>query len=258
MSVMHAQLIRAVTLAALTTGLAGAQTRLAVPSVAVSAAAVQVSGAIGGRIIACPSKLNLSGGAVCLLASGNASSMKTRISQKFAGAVSQDWQTSKGGSNSLVVTSGGGLVFVLLAQAGPDVLAVVAPPTRGASSTATTSASPAATPAAAAMPAGATRGVPYAKAGDLRGVTSVTVLNSGQYRVGSATRFITFTPGSAAGQLAGAPYTLPGVPYLAGGQLYVPVTMLRELGCTVTATAGQPSATVACGGATAHVTTSTY
>ena len=256
MFVMYAHFRRFATLVAAATlgsGVAGAQTQLNVPSSSVSATAIAVSGAIGGRIINCPPRLALSPSAVCLLATGTAASFKPKISQKFTGVVAQDWQTGKGGSNSLVVKGADGLIFVLLAQAGPDVLAVVSPPQRATGGTVPKA------PATGALPSGATRGVSYVRASDLKQVISVAALpTAGQYRVGGAARNVTLTAGSASAQLGSAPYTLPGTPYLAGAQLYVPVNMLRDLSCTVTAQSGQNVATVACNGASVRVNTVSF
>ncbi len=261
MFVMYAHFRRFATLAAAATlgaGVAGAQTQVTVPSSSVSATAISVSGAIGGRIINCPPRLALSPSAVCLLATGNAASFKPKISQKFPNLIAQDWQTGKGGSNSLVVKGNDGLIFVLLAQAGPDVLAVISPPQR-ATGTPKPTTPAGGTGTTAGLPTGATRGVPYVRASDLKQVISVAALPAAnQYRVGGAARNVTLTAGSPSAQLGSAPYTLPGTPYLAGGQLFVPINMLRDLSCTVTAQSGQNAATVACNGASVRVSTVSY
>lgn len=253
----------------------------AVPTTsAVAQTAVTVSGAVAGRIVPCPASLKLQARAVCLLAAGNADALKPRISAKVAGQVVQEWQVRPGGKTSTLIVKGpgGALAYVLLTQLNAkDTFAVIDAPadpaqagTPAAAPAPTTRPAVAATPPAAPAqpaapapttagtkaPTGATRGVTYAAAADLQVVLGVRPLGKNQYRFDRAGQNITLTAFTNEATLNGGSQPLPGNAYLVGTQLYVPVIMLRSLGCTVTPGAG--SSSVACGGPAVSIKTTVY
>ncbi len=204
----------------------------AVPTGAAAAAAVELSSAIGGRVINCPSGLRISDQAVCLFASGTVDGFKPRVKARLGERVIEDWKTRAGSKNaSLLFKSGEDITYVLLAQANSgSVLAVIdAPASSVAGSTSTK--------------------IAFVAASDLKSLLTVQAADT----VGTFTRLgqsAVVTAGNRAARLNGTSLQLPGAPYAQGGQLYVPVVMLRNLGCTVAEPVGN-KVSVTCGAKTA-------
>lgn len=235
---------RALTLSALLAStLAAAQ----LPPQAVANAAVEVSSAIGGRIIDCPKTLNVSNEAVCLVAKGTVDVTKPKIKAKLGTRVVEDWASRPGSTSAnLLFRTGDAINFVLIAPVGKDaIVAVIDAPTKRAA---------AAAPATAttAKPAAATP-VSYVNALTLRGVVTVTP-GTNAVTLARPNQSLAFTVGSASARLNGNAVTLAGAPYAQGGNVFVPVTALRSLQCTVTSTA-KNEVSVTCGDKSAKLAT---
>lgn len=213
-----------------------------VPTSAAATAAVDVNSAIGGRVIACPKGLRISPEAVCLFANATVESLKPRVKAKLGNRVIEDWKTRTGSQNaSLLFRTGNDITYVLLAQTQNSVLAVIDAPAAGGAQA----------QGAASTAPGATSGVAYAAAKDLAGLVSVQAADT----VGTFTRLgqsVVVTANNRSARFGTGALTLAGTPYSAGGQLYVPVTLLRNLNCVV----GEPQGgkvNVTCGAKSASV-----
>lgn len=232
---------RALTLSALLAStLAAAQ----LPPQAVANAAVEVSSAIGGRIIDCPKTLNVSSEAVCLVAKGTVDATKPKIKTKLGTRVVEDWASRPGSTSAnLLFRTGDDINFVLIAPVGKDaIVAVIDAPTKRAAAATPTTAKP-----AAATP------VSYVNAQTLRGVVTVTP-SANAVTLARTNQSLAFTVGSASARLNGNAVTLAGAPYAQGGNVFVPVTALRSLQCTVTSTA-KNEVSVTCGDKSAKLAT---
>ena len=227
-----------------------------IPASAAASAAIDVNSVLNGRIITCPQGLRISPQAVCLFATGTVEALKPRVKGKLASRVmeGEDWKTRTGSKNSsLLFRTGNDITYVLLAQADANsVLAIVDAPAGTAVSGqgATQGSAPAST---ATTPA--TAGVAYVNARDLSALVSVQAADT----VGTFTRLgqsIVVTANNRNARLGTGSVQLAGAPYSAGGQLFVPVTLLRSLGCTVgDAQDGKVTATCGTRSATLNVTT---
>ncbi|WP_170130823.1 stalk domain-containing protein [Deinococcus yavapaiensis] len=205
------------------------------PPQAVANAAVEVSGAIGGRIVDCPKTLNVSSSAVCLVAKGTLDTTKPKIKAKLANRVVEDWASRPGSTSAnLLFRTGDAITYVLVASAGKDaVVAVIDAPAAKA----------AATP------------VVYASAQSLKGVLTVTP-STNAVTLARTGQSLALTVGATSARLNGGAVTLASAPYAQGGNVFVPVTALRSLQCTV-ATGAKNEATVTCGDKSAKVATVT-
>lgn len=224
-----------------------------VPTSAAANAAVDVNAAIGGRIIACPQGLRISPQAVCLFANGNVDALKPRVKARLGERVIEDWRTRTGSRNaSLLFRNGNDITYVLLAQANPTtVLAIIDAPATAAQAAPAGQGTAAAGTTGQAAPTAAASGVAYAAARDLAAVVSVQAADT----VGTFTRLgqsVVVTANNRNARFGTGQLQLAGAPYTAGGQLYVPVTLLRSLGCTV-ADAQGGKVNVTCGARTAAV-----
>ena len=204
----------------------------AVPTGAAAGAAVELSGAIGGRVINCPTGLRISDQAVCLFASGTVDALKPKVKARLGNRVIEDWKTRAGSKNaSLLFKSGNDITYVLLAQANPgSVLAIIDAPASGA--------------------AGSTSAqIAFVAANDLKAVLTVQAADT----VGTFSRLgqsAVVTAGNRAARLNNTSLQLPDAPFSQGGQLYVPAVLLRNLGCSVTEPVGS-KVNVTCGSKTA-------
>ena len=211
-----------------------------------SALAVEVSGAVKGRLISCPKGLKLSGSAVCLYTKNTLPALRSLLRGKLSGRIASDWKTSAANrSSSLIVKSGGQNAFVLLAEISATETLVVLD-----SVAQTTSAAPAARPA---TPAGIVKGAQYVLDSDLKGLVNVAAVGGGTYRMASVSGgpVLTVTSGKKAATLGGGNVELPLAPVSDGKNLIFPVDALRALACTVTP--AQVGVTVACGAASASI-----
>ena len=208
----------------------------------VSALAVEVSGALGGRLVSCPSGLKVSAGAVCLYAKNGLPALRSLLRGRLAARAVGDWKSSPDSrSGSLLVRSGGSSAFLLLAQLSPSETLVVVDSLRAA---------PSAT-ARPATPAGIVRGQPYVLGSDLSGLVSVTSLGGGRYRMVAAGggQALSVTVGKKGAQLGSGTVELPLAPASDGRNLLFPLDGLRALACTLTP--AKAGVTVACGTASA-------
>lgn len=253
------QLLGAALALALTVPMASAQTAPAAPATAPaqtapattgalnvsSALAVEVSGTVKGRLVACPKGLKVGSSAVCLYTQNTLPVLRSLLRGKFTGRIVSDWRTSAGEkSSSLLVKTGSQSAYVLLAQlSATETLVVV------------DSVAQTATPAAARppMPAGIVKGQPYVLDSDLRGLVNVAGVNAGTYRLASVAggQVLTVTSGKKAATLGGGSVELALAPVSDGRNLLFPLDGLRALGCTVTP--AQVGVTVACGSASANI-----
>jgi hypothetical protein len=211
-----------------------------------SALAVEVSGAVKGRIILCPKGLKLSGSAVCLYAKNTLPALRSLLRGKLSGRIASDWKTSAASrSSSLIVKSGTQNAFVLLAEISPTETLVVLD-----SVTQTVAAAPAARPA---TPAGIVKGAQYVLDSDLKGLVNVAAVGGGTYRMASVSGgpVLTVTSGKKTATLGGGNVELPLAPISDGKNLIFPIDALRALACTVTP--AQVGVTVACGAASASI-----
>lgn len=206
---------------------------------AASAIAIEVSAAIKGQIVGCPSNLKLSPRAVCLYVQSGAPSLRPLIAGRLGGRAVGTWKTTGKASTLLVRERAGGPLgaFVLLSALNDrESLVVVDAAQAGAA------------PAASrpATPAGVVRGQPYVLGRDLAGVVNVTSQGGGSYRLTTEDgAVLTATVGRKAAQTTSGTVELPLAPATDGTNLIFPLDGLRALGCTVTP-AGK-SLTVACG-----------
>ncbi|PTA68100.1 hypothetical protein [Deinococcus arcticus] len=204
---------------------------------AVSALSIEVSRAVGGRILSCPDALKLSPRAVCLYSTQAQASLRPLLRGKLGARAQGEWKTT-GKSNVLLVSEAAGApvaAFVLLSPISDKETLVVVDAAQAT-----------ATPAAkVSVPAGVTRGQPYVLGSDLAGVVSVASLGGGKYRLSADDNALTVTVGQRSAQTSGGAVELPLAPATDGKNLIFPVSGLRALGCTVTPAGG--SLTVACG-----------
>ncbi|WP_157448880.1 hypothetical protein [Deinococcus peraridilitoris] len=220
-----------------------------VPTSAAAGAAVEVNSTLSGRVINCPEGLRISAQAVCLFANGTVDALKPRVKAKFGDRVIEDWKTRTGSRNaSLLVRSGNDITYILLAQANANsVLAIVDAPAGAAPAQGQAQ-------GGAAASAPATTGAPrvaFASARDLSALVSVQAADT----VGTFTRLgqsVVVTANNRSARFGTGSLQLESTPYSSGGQLFVPVTMLRNLGCTVAAPQGT-TVSVTCGGKTQSV-----
>ncbi|CAM3159656.1 hypothetical protein DESA109040_00425 [Deinococcus saxicola] len=238
----------AMSLGALTLGVAPAQTATPAPkpaasstatTQAASAIAIEVSAAVKGQIISCPATLKLSPRAVCLYAPSGVASLRPLIAGKLSGRTAGSWKTSGKASTLLVSQKAGGPLgaFVLLSALNDKESLVVV-------DAAQAKAAPAAT--RPATPAGVIRGQPYVLGRDLAGVVGVTSQGGGNYRLTTEDgSVLAVTVGRKAAQTGNGTVELPLAPATDGTNLIFPLDGLRSLGCTVTP-AGT-NLTVACG-----------
>ncbi|WP_027481949.1 stalk domain-containing protein [Deinococcus pimensis] len=208
--------------------------KVQVPAGSAATAAVELNSVLAGRIVDCPASLKVTPDAVCLLATGQANTFRTRIKAKLAGRVVEDWKTSANGqSSSLVFQSGNALSYVLLAQTNAtDVLAIV-------DATAIKTAS--GTPASAV----------FVSVADLRDLVTVTTFGATR-ALSRGNRTLAITANTRAAKVNGANVQLPAAPYVSAEQFYLPASALRSLGCVVS-TASKTQLSVDCGGKTATV-----
>ena len=205
--------------------------RLNVPGNAASALGIEVSGAVRGRLVGCPTALKVSPNALCFYTQGAAASLRPIIKGQL-GTRAGDWKMA-GKASSLAVTSGNTLALVLLAQlSASETLVVVDTP-------ATSATRP-------AMPPGVVKGEPYLLGTDLRGLVNVTSLGNGQFkleRTGQSALIVTAT--KTAATLGAGSVELPLAPATDGKNLVFPFSGLGAIGCT-TAPNGKVL-TVTCG-----------
>ncbi len=236
----------ALSLGVLLPGAASAQTAAPAPKPATSSAAtteaasaiaIEVSAAVKGQIVSCPTGLKLSPRAVCLYVPSSVASLRPLIAGKLSGRTAGGWKTS-GKANTLLVSqkAGGPLgAFVLLSALNDKESLVVV----DAAQAKVAAAKP-------ATPAGVTKGQPYVLGRDLAGVVSVTSQGGGNYRLTTEDgSVLTVTVGRKAAQTSNGTVELPLAPATDGTNLIFPLDGLRSLGCTVTP-AGT-NLTVACG-----------
>lgn len=211
----------------------------AATSQATSALAIEVSAAIKGQIVSCPSSLKLSPRAVCLYVKSGAASLRPLIAGKLSGRAVGTWKTTGKASTLLVRERADGPLgaFLLLSALNDKESLVVVDAAQAA-----------AAPAAGkpATPAGVVKGQPYVLGRDLAGVVSVTSQGGGSYRLTTEDgSVLTATVGRKSAQTSNGTVELPLAPATDGSNLIFPLDGLRALGCTVTP-AGK-SLTVACG-----------
>lgn len=204
--------------------------KVAVPTQAASALAIDLGSAAQGRLVPCPGKLNLSAQAICLDSAQGAASARQAISRRLGARASGDWKVS-GKASSLLVRQGSSAYMVLLAQLSDKetlIIADQAQPRR-------------------AVPAGVAQGELYLLGSDLAGLVKVNTLSGGQYRLErSGQPALTVTAGKTAASLGQGSVELPLAPASDGKNLLLPFSALRPLGCT--ATPNGKVLTVACGG----------
>lgn len=202
--------------------------KVAVPSQAASALAIDLGSATKGRLLPCPSKLNLSAQALCLDAPQSAASVREAISIKLGSRALGDWKTVGKASRLLVKQGGSGFVVLLAHLSDKETLVIAQPaPSR-------------------ALPTGVVAGELYLLGSDLAGLVKVTPLSGGQYRLErSGQQALTVTAGKTAAALGQGSVELPLAPATDGKNLLLPFSALRALGCT--ATPNGKVLTVACG-----------
>ncbi|GGO31370.1 hypothetical protein [Deinococcus humi] len=206
---------------------------------AASAVAIEISAAIKGQIVSCPSSLKLSPRAVCLYTQTGAASLRPLIAGKLSGRAVGTWKTTGKASTLLVRERANGPLgaFVLLSALNDKESLVVV-------DAAQAKAAPAA--GKPTTPAGVIKGQPYVLGRDLAGVVNVTSQGGGSYRLTTEDgSVLTATVGRKSAQTASGTVELPLAPATDGTNLIFPLDGLRSLGCTVTP-AGK-SLTVACG-----------
>ncbi|WP_148234904.1 hypothetical protein [Deinococcus maricopensis] len=242
-------LIRSLMTATLAVGLAGVAGAQSGSS-ANAALGVEVSRAIGGRLVTCPAKLNVTAQAVCLYVPGTLDANKAKVKARLGARAIGDWKTS-GKTASLVVREGNVGSYVLLAQLGAsELLVIVDSPkaARGALSSQVKTAPATTRPATTPTSAGAT----FVNVADLRGLVTATPQTGGVVQLTRAGGLLIVTPGSTSARTASGAVTLTSAPFQGGAGLLLPVDALKLLGCTVTnATAG--TANVTCGSSKATV-----
>ena len=211
-----------------------------------SALAVEVSGAVKGRLVSCPRGLKVSANAVCLYTQNTLPVLRSLLRGKLSGRVLSDWKSGASEkSASLLVRAGTQPSFVLLAQLSATETLVVVDSVPQASA-ATAAARP-------ATPAGIVTGERYVLDSDLKGLVNVANVSSGVYRMASVVGgpVLGVTSGKKSATLGGGSVELPLAPISDGKNLLFPLDGLRALGCTVTP--AQIGVTVACGSASANI-----
>jgi hypothetical protein len=206
---------------------------------AASALAIEVSAALKGQIVSCPSSLKLSPRAVCLYVKNGASPLRPLIAGKLGARAVGTWKTTGKASTLLVRERVGGPLgaFILLSALNDKESLVVVDAAQAEAAAATSR---------PATPAGVVKGQPYVLGRDLAGVVNVTSQGGGSYRLTTEDgSVLTATVGRKSAQTGNGTVELPLAPATDGTNLIFPLDGLRALGCTVTP-AGN-SLTVACG-----------
>lgn len=242
---------------------ASAGVRLALPDPALSRLAVELSGVVGGRFYRCPPSLRLPEQAICLYARGESSALQASIAAYLGDRVLGQWQasgplfnlllrpaaastslTNNPLTNNLLTSNPPANQYVALLDLGSgDHLLIL-----NTQETETSAAAPTSTSAA---PAGELYVVPS----DLVGLVSVQRLDDRNYRFG--------VQGNAAANVAlgsnevaqnGVIAPLPSPLRQQGEQLYIPLSLLRAVGCVLTPGEKSEMVTVACGDSSVGVT----
>ncbi|MFC6591207.1 hypothetical protein ACFP81_03625 [Deinococcus lacus] len=207
---------------------AQAQRTLTLPPPAVSALAVEVSGALSGQLVNCPRALSVP--AACLYVAQPAPAVQATVRSRLGTRAQGDWKAA-GAVSSLVVQGNSAPRYILVTPLGAAETLVIL----GQASA-----------PAPAVPAGVVRGQPYVLDRDLVGVVDVQALGGGQYRLTpQGGQAVVVTAGQSRARRGESTVDLLAVPVTDGQRLIVPVPALRALGCTLSPTGS--SLTVACG-----------
>jgi hypothetical protein len=211
---------------------------------AASALAIEVSGAVKGRLVPCPKSMKFAASAVCLYTQNTLPNLRSVLRAKLTGRTLSDWKTAVSGkSSSLIARAGAQNAFVLLTQlSATETLVVV--------DAVPTAAAPAGRPA---TPTGVVKGQPYVLNSDLAGLVNVVGTGSGSYRLASVAGgpVLTAVVGQKSAKLGTGTIELPLAPATDGKNLLFPLDGLRSLGCTLTP--AQVGFTVSCGSASANI-----
>ncbi|GHG09076.1 hypothetical protein GCM10017783_22110 [Deinococcus piscis] len=235
---------------------APASARLVLPAPGLSRLAVELSGAVGGRLYRCPPSLGLPAQAICLYVRGERADLQSRIAARLGSQVLGEWQVQgpllsvqlrpaallagaeapPTTSNYVALLDLGDGDHLLMLHPGPVAVPVLSQPQGAAASSASSAAAPV-TPADVSL---------YVTPADLIGVVRVQNLGGQTYRL---------TPqGGAAASVqvgqrelvqAGTVTPLPLPLQMHSGELHIPVAVLRAIGCVLTPT--EEVLTVACG-----------
>lgn len=223
---------------------------LSLPDLALSRLAIELSGAMGGRLYRCPPSLRLPQQAICLYARGQSADLQARIVALLGDRVAGQWQTSGPLLNLLVRPSSTAAgqasanQYVALLDLGEgDHLMILN--TQAAQVAAADAATPV-TPAQAEL---------YLTPTDLLGLVTVQRLDDRNYRLTAQGR-VGASVALGARELVqdGVITTLPSPLRLEGGQLYVPLSLLRAVGCVLSPGESSEMVTVSCGSRSAGVT----
>ncbi|WP_261664052.1 hypothetical protein [Deinococcus sp. Marseille-Q6407] len=216
---------------------------LALPDPALSRLAVELSGTVGGRFYRCPPSLELPAQAICLYVRGESAALQTRLAAQLCGRARGSWQT-RGPVQSLPLQLAAPTQIAaperpsedqalsLLDLGGGDQLLVLGRPW----------------PVAAAAPVPSTPAEVdlYLTPADLIGVVRVERLGERTYRLTpQGGQPASLNTGERQLIQGGKTASLPAALQQQGGQLYIPVSVLRSIGCVLSPTEG--ALTVACG-----------
>ncbi|MFC4455727.1 hypothetical protein [Deinococcus sonorensis] len=209
----------------------------------VSALAVEISGAVKGRLIDCPAQLKLSTGSVCLYSQNVLPALRTLIRSKVATRAVGAWKTDPADkASSLLLRTGNATISVLLARLSAQETLVILSPLQTQTQAAATR---------PAMPAGIVKGEPYVLDTDLKGLVTVANLGSGSYRLTSGSTVLTLSSGKRTATLGSGTVELANPAVSDGRNLLIPLNSLRSLGCTLTT--AQAGVAVSCGTASATI-----